>query len=97
LYHLALSSGVSFHEIEGMTTQEIIRVAQAKQEQQKEFFRTMAWIAYSQASLTGVAVNDPKKFPKLENAFPNLFERDTQQDWRVMKERMENYARTKRL
>ena len=56
----------------------------------------MAWIAYNGAALTGVAVNEPGKFPKLYDAFPTLFEQETQQNWRVMKERMEEYANAKR-
>lgn len=79
-----------------MTTDEIALVAQAKQAQQKEFAQTIAWIAYNAAALTGVAVNNPQKFPKLEDAFPSLFEREQQQDWRVMKARMEAWARVKR-
>lgn len=54
--------------------------------------RIPAWIAYNSAALIGVAVNEPKKFPGLGDAFPNLFKREEQQDWRAMKERMEAYA-----
>lgn len=55
----------------------------------------MAWIAYNTAALTGVAINEPSKFPKLHDAFPSLFEQETQQDWRIMKERMEDFVRAK--
>ena len=61
----------------------------------KELSQILAWIAYSGAALTGTAVNQPNKFPKLEDAFPSLFEREAQQDWRIMKERMGDFARTK--
>lgn len=57
----------------------------------------MAWIVYNGAALTGVAVNDPKKFPKIEDAFPSLFEKKEQQDWWIMKERMENFAKAKKV
>lgn len=60
-----------------------------------DFFRTLAWIVYNGAALTGVAINDPKKFPKLEDAFPSFFEKKEQQDWWVMKQRVENYAKAK--
>ena len=66
-------------------------------EKQKDFFGVLAWIVYNGAALTGVAVNDPKKFPTLEAAFPSLFEKKEQQDWRVMKERVENYAKAKKV
>jgi len=79
-----------------MSVNEIALAAQVKQEQNKELAQTLAWIAYNGAALTGVAVNDPKKFPKLEEAFPGLFEKKEQQDWRVMKERMEAFAKAKK-
>ena len=70
--------------------------AQARQEQQTSFAQTLAWIVYNGAALTGVAINDPKRFPRLEDAFPSLFEKKDQQDWWVMKERMENYAKARK-
>ena len=79
-----------------MTVDDIALAAQVKQERDKEFMQTLAWIVYNGAALTGVAVNDPKKFPKLEDAFPSLFERKDQQDWRVMKERIEAFAKSKK-
>jgi len=63
----------------------------------KEFAQMLAWIVYNGAALTGVAVNDPKKFPKIEDAFPSLFEREEQQDWRIMKARVEKWSEEKRL
>ena len=78
-----------------MTAEDIALVAQVKQEQDKELAQMLAWIVYNGAALTGVAVNSPKKFPKLEDAFPSLFEKNDQQDWRIMKERMDNWARAK--
>ena len=53
----------------------------------------MAWLLYTGASLTAVGVNDPKKFPTIEEAFPTLFEKKEQQDWWVMKERVEQFAK----
>lgn len=55
----------------------------------------LAWISYNTAALTGVAMNDPKKFPPLEEAFPTLFEQKEQQDWWKMKERIEKFANFK--
>lgn len=79
-----------------MTAGEIGLSAYVKQEQNKEFAQTLAWIVYNGAALTGVAVNEPKRFPRLEDAFPSLFERKEQQDWRLMRERMEEYAKMKK-
>ena len=75
-----------------MTTKEVLQVTHARQAQMKEFSQTLAWVIYNGAALTGLAVNDPSKFPSLENAFPTLFEEDGQQDWRITKARMEGFA-----
>ena len=95
LMHTALSAGVPIGKIGGMSVDEIALTAQVKQEQDKELAQLLAWIVYNGAALTGVAINEPKKFPKLEEAFPSLFEKKDQQDWHIMKERMEGYAKLK--
>ena len=96
MIHTALSAGVPYKEIGNMSTNEIALAAQVKQEQNRELAQLLAWTIYNGAALMAVAVNEPKKFPKLEDAFPSLFEKKGQQDWRVMKERMEAFARAKR-
>lgn len=63
-----------------------------RQEQNKELAQTLAWLIYNGAALTGIAINDPRRFPKLEEAFPSLFERKNQQDWRIMKQRVEDWS-----
>ena len=85
--------GFPFQGIENITAHDIAFAALARQERTKEITQILAWIAYNGAALTGIAVNDPRKFPRLEDAFPNLFERKLQQDWRVMKERIDAYSR----
>ena len=96
MFYTALSSGISFGEIGNMTIGDIALSVQVRQEQNKAFAQTLAWIVYNGAALTGVAINDPKKFPSLEDAFPSLFERKEQQDWWVMKQRMEEFAKAKK-
>ena len=76
--------------------EEISLAVSAEQERNKELAQTLAWIVYNGAALTGVAVNDPKKFPALADAFPSLFEKKEQQDWWVMKQRVEDYAKMKK-
>ena len=95
--HTALTAGISFGEISGMTVGDIALAVNVRQEQNKELAQTLAWIVYTGAALTGVAVNDPRKFPKLEDAFPSLFEKKEQQDWWVMKQRMEDFAKGKKV
>jgi aspartokinase-like uncharacterized kinase len=90
-----LSAGIGFQEIECLTAKEIGMAVHAKQEQKTEFFQMMAGIAYKGAELTGIAVNDMRKFPSsVEDAFPKLFEKKGQ-DWRVVKERVGDYAKAK--
>ena len=78
--------------MDNITPEEVRLAVDVETEKQKDFYKMLAWIGYNTAALTGVAVNDPKKFPSLEEAFPNLFEKEEQQDWRRVKERVENFA-----
>ena len=95
MYKTALWAGINYPQIENLSPYEINFTAQIKADSQKEHYKTLAWIAYNQASLTAIAINAPKKFPKIEDAFPTLFERKEQQDWWVMKQRVEEFARVK--
>jgi len=79
-----------------MTAEDIALSTQVRQDRIKEFTQLLAWIVYNGAALTGVAINDPKKFPALEDAFPSLFEKREQQNWWVAKQRMEAFAATKK-
>jgi len=97
LFHTALTAGVPWRDIGGMTVADIVLAAGARQEKTKEFAQLLAWVVYNGAALTGIAVNDPKKFPPLERAFPSLFEKKEQQDWWVMKQRMEDWAKAKQI
>ena len=96
LYQAALLAGVPLRDIDDMTAEDIVRAVDARQEQLNEFAKTLAWIVYNGAALTGVAVNDPRRFPALEEAFPSLFEKKEQQDWWVMKQRVEEYGKAKK-
>jgi len=88
-----LAADIPWQNIGSMTVDEIALAANVKQGQNKELAQLLAWIVYNGAALIGVAVNEPKRFPRLEEAFPNLFDRKEQQDWRLMKERMEAFAK----
>lgn len=79
-----------------MTPGEIFGYAQMAQEEKLESYRVLAAFLYTAASLISIGINDPQKFPAKEEAFPGLFEEQAaQQDWRVMKARVEEYARAK--
>lgn len=88
-------AGVPWQVIKTMSVFEIALASSVQQEQAQEFTRLLAWVVYNGAALTGVAVNDPKRFPAIEDVFPNLFEKKAQQDWRIMKDRVEAYAKSK--
>ena len=85
-----------------MTADDIALLAQIRYEREyereKNFAATLASIMYNGAALIGIAVNEPRKFPKIGDAFPGLFERkeQDQQDWRIMKQRMEDFAKAKK-
>lgn len=74
-----------------MTPAEVQLAVNVETEKQKDFYKMLAWIGYNCAALVGVAMNNPQKFPTLEDAFPSLFEAKEQQEWWIMKERVEEY------
>ena len=80
--------------LESVTPDEIKLAVDVESEKQRDFYQMLAWIGYNCAALSGVAINDPRKFPSLEEAFPTLFEKKEQQDWWVMKERVEKFRKT---
>ncbi|MCY9513318.1 hypothetical protein [Paenibacillus apiarius] len=57
-----------------------------------------ASLVYKLGNLIGIAVNDPAKFPKVNDAFPGLFDdpKTKQQNWQLMKERIAAYAAERR-
>lgn len=86
-------AGISWQSIETMTGFDIALASFVQKEKIEEFTKIFAWIIYNGAALTGVAVNDPKRFPAIEEAFPSLFEKKMQQDWWITKDRIEAYAK----
>lgn len=84
-------------DIPALTADDVATVVEVHAEKQKDFYRTLAWLVYNGASLAAVGFNDPKRFPTLEEAFPSLFEQKEQQDWWVMKQRVETWAKAKQL
>lgn len=83
-------------DIDNMTAEDISLTAEVKKERLTDHYRMLAWLIYNGAALTGVAVNDPRRFPTLEEAFPSLFEKKEQQDWWIIKQRVEDWAKAKK-
>lgn len=80
-----------------MTYAEILASIEGNQRKTKLEMQFNASLVYKLGSLIGVAVNEPKKYPSTsKEAFPKLFDdlvedRSKQQDWQVMKERINKY------
>lgn len=83
-------------ELDTLTPGDITDIVDVEAKKQKDFYRMMAWLFYTGASLTTVGFNNPKKFPELEEAFPTLFEKQQQQDWWIIKQRIESFEKARR-
>lgn len=103
----AVECGIDPLRFWDMTLWELERAMKAKQKQQKQELQTRAFIAYQQAGVTAAlmarAWGSKQKVPELSTVFPGLFPADEQdgrqsrqQDWRIMKARMEAYAEARR-
>ena len=79
-----------------LTPGEVALAVDTETEKQKDFYRVMAWLIYSGASLTAVGINNPKQFPTLEEAFPSIFEKQEQQNWWITKQRIEAFSKVKK-
>lgn len=80
-----------------MTYKEIIAAIQGNQRRVKSELKIHATLTYKLGNLIGVAVNDPSKYPKITEAFPGMFdEPKRQQNWQLMKARIEAYAAERR-
>lgn len=90
-------AGLQLKEIGDLTPEDITTAVQVEKEKQTDFYKMMAWLIYNGAALASVGFNNPKKFPTLEDAFPSIFEKKEQQDWRITKQRIETYANIKKL
>lgn len=63
--------GLAPAEFWGITPREILIILGGAQKRQMADYRLRAGLAYSQARLIGIAINDPKKMPAFEKIFPD--------------------------
>ncbi|MDQ0091670.1 hypothetical protein J2T12_005110 [Paenibacillus anaericanus] len=81
-----------------MTYKEISAAIEGNQRRLKNEVQTQAALVYKLGNLIGYSVNAPNKYPSIAETFPGLFEEPEikQQNWQVMKERIEAYAAERR-
>lgn len=74
MYPLAVEAGIPATEYWGMTLEEIMIQIQANKKIKQNELKEKAMLDYSQQRLAIFAFNDPKKFPKFEEAYPFIKE-----------------------
>lgn len=72
MYPKAVEAGIPATEYWGMTLEEIMIQVQANKKVKENELKEKAMFDYSQQRLAVFAFNDPKKFPKFEDAYPFL-------------------------
>lgn len=72
MYPQAVESGILATDYWGMTLEEIMIQVQANKKIKENELQEKALFDYSQQRLAVFAFNDPKKFPKFEDAYPFL-------------------------
>lgn len=101
LYKEALAVGVLPQDFWEMSAGEAEQLIMQRQKAAAEQVETQAAFVWRLGNLVRIGVNDPKKYPKLEEEFPTLFGNKNknerkQTDWRLMKARMTAYVQAKR-
>ncbi|WP_205272314.1 hypothetical protein [Lactococcus taiwanensis] len=72
LYPQAVEAGISSTEYWSMTFDEIMVQVEANKKKHENKLREQAMFDYSQQRMAIFAFNDPKNFPKFEEAYPFL-------------------------
>ncbi len=72
LYPQAVEAGISSTEYWSMTFDEIMVQVEANKKRHENKLREQAMFDYSQQRMAIFAFNDPKNFPKFEEAYPFL-------------------------
>ena len=58
-------AGIPLKNMGTLMPNEVATAVEIENEKQKDFYKMLTWMCYNCAALTGVAMNDPKKFPSL--------------------------------
>lgn len=95
LYKECLENGIWLEGFWDMTVGEIADYSKAFLAREK----AKAIMYHRLGYLIGHAFHKPSAYPALNDIFPNLFEEEKpqKQDWRIMKDRIMQYGKMKRL
>ena len=77
-----------------MSAGEVEDLISARQKAENERRKWQLQLIWNLGQLDSFALNDPKKYPTLEKAFPSVFGA-RQTSWTVIKARMAAYAKSK--
>lgn len=83
-----MAGGCSLQEFQNSTRAEYMTYIEAYRERTRD----QAVMSYRTAWLIGFAVNDPRKYPSLEKAFPGMF---PEQESRSVKENLRRWVEAK--
>ena len=100
LYPIGLEAGLDAMRFWDMTYFEIKEHIKAYAKRNKESMREKAILSYNHAhliaQLVGISFSGEGKVPQLHDIYPSLFDapelQGQQQDWRIMKARIEAYS-----
>ncbi len=97
LYPAALECGVSCLDYWQMSLSEITAVIGAFRKQKREQLRERCTLDYALAKLISYSVNAPDKFPDKTEVYPFLEkEQSDDEDWRLLKARINAMSRGKK-
>lgn len=103
MYPKAVEAGIAAERFWGLSYEELIIQVRANAKIHQRELEEQAMLTYKQAQLNAYGMNEPKKMPKFQQIFPFVQvsseidgQEETsilkQQDWRVMKARMQEQA-----
>lgn len=103
MYPKAVEAGIAAERFWGLSYEELIVQVRANAKIHQRELEEQAMLTYKQAQLNAYGMNEPKKMPKFQQIFPFVQvsseidrQEETsilkQQDWRVMKARMQEQA-----
>lgn len=99
LYPQAVEAGISSTDFWSMTFEEIMVQVEANKKRHENEIREKAMFDYSQQRMAIFAFNDPKNFPKFEEAYPFLaeIEKEVKQGLSEEEQRLQDMQRDQEI